>query len=432
MTSPEHTEHVRPAAWRRLLRTLSLARSHLGLLTLKLIGALWPPNAILIARHAASAMRRRPPAVANLDLEQPLEEALGWICRSQDRVGSGGVGCYELYRWTAGYPEVTGYIIPTLWDCAQRLGRDELADRAVRMADWELRVQRPEGGFEGSYEGDGEPAVVFNTGQVIRGLLRTAEETGEPRYLEAALRAGEWIVANQDEDGSWTRANFKGMKRVYDAYVSAPLARLTRATGDEAFARAAARNCEFVLSRQRPNGWFELCDNNPRFNDAPLTHTLCYTVDGLLETGEVLGEERFWEAATVTADRLLAIVEDSPALPARLGADWDPRARYVCVTGVAQLGVILMRLHERTGEARYLDASRALVSFLAGVQRLSAPGAARRGALPGSYPVWGFYAPLKLPSWAVKYLIDLVLLVGAAEERTPAGRAPAAAGGSPQ
>jgi hypothetical protein len=396
---------------------------------MKLLGALWPPNALVIARHAVALARRRPPAAGADGLDDAVGAGLGWLCHSQDRVGSGGVGCYEFYRWTSGYPEVTGYIIPTLWDYSHELGREDLAGRAVRMADWELGLQRADGGFEGGYEGDNQPEVVFNTAQVIRGLLRTAEETGESRYLDAASRAGEWIVANQDDDGSWTKANYKGMKRVYDSYVSAPLARLAGVTGEASFADAAVRNCEFVLRCQRQNGWFELCDNNPRFNDAPLTHTICYTVDGLLETGWLLREPRFAEAATTTADRLLAMVEGSPALPARLGDDWEPRARYVCVTGVAQLGVILMRLHERTGDARYLEASRELVSFLVAVQRMSDAGADRRGALPGSYPLWGFYAPLKLPSWATKYFLDLMLLVSAAEPGTPADPAPVAAGG---
>ena len=49
----------------------------------------------------------------NLTYCELIERALQWIKRSQDIVGSGGVGCYEFYRWTKGYPEVTGYIIPT-------------------------------------------------------------------------------------------------------------------------------------------------------------------------------------------------------------------------------------------------------------------------------------------------------------------------------
>jgi hypothetical protein len=157
--------------------------------------------------------------------------------------------------------------------------------------------------------------------------------------------------------------------------------------------------------------WFELCDNNPRFNDAPLTHTICYTIDGLLETGELLEEERYIAAATLAADRLLGMVEVSPMLPARLDEEWEARARYVCVTGAAQLGVILMKHHFRTGETRYERAARALVEFLSGVQRRGGLGRDHRGALPGSYPVWGLYCPFKLPSWATKYMLDLMLLV---------------------
>ena len=396
------------------------------MLALKLLGVLWPPNLLIVVRHAAALARGRPPAAPAP--AAAVEQATGWLCGSQDRVGSGGIGCYEFYRWTAGYPEVTGYIIPTLFDLADRLGRGDLRDRALRSADWELRVQQPEGGFEGGYEGDGQPPVVFNTGQVIRGLLRAAEESGERRYLDAAVRAGGWIVANQDDDGSWTRANFKGMKRVYDSYVSAPLARLSAATGDDSYARAATRNCEFVLTQQRANGWFELADNAPQYNDAPLTHTLCYTADGLLETGEVLGDERFVRGAVLAADGMQALVERSPALPARLGEEWDARARYVCLTGAAQLGIILLRLHARDGDPRRLEAARSIAAYLTGVQRMSAAGSARRGALPGSFPVWGFYAPLKLPSWATKYLVDLLLMLEAAEgSASPAATGAAAA-----
>jgi rhamnogalacturonyl hydrolase YesR len=400
----------------------ALGRRRFGRIFLKLASILRPANAALIARHAAALARRGTPRGEVAQLDAAIDEGLAWLCRSQDRVGSGGVGCYEFYRWTPGYPEVTGYIIPTVWDCHRALGREDLARRATRMADWELGIQRPEGGFEGLYEGDGYPIVAFNTSQVIRGLLRTAEETGEQRYLDAAVRAGEWLVANQDEDGSWTRANFKGSSVVYDSYAAAPLARLGAVTGEGAFKLAAQRSCEFVLAHQRANGWFELCAHEPQYREEPLTHFLCYTIDGLLETGEVLDDERFVTAAIRAADPMLAIVEGTPELPARLDADWQSRAGYVCVTGVAQLGIILMRLHDRTGETRYLEASRRLVEFLIGLQGMSGGGPAR-GAVPGSYPVWGAYARFKMNSWGTKYLLDLLLLVRDADRapRVPVG-----------
>src|SRR5207249_2487076 len=166
-------------------------------------------------------------------VRKALDTALRWLIRSQDQVGTGGIGSYEFYGWTPGYPEVTGYIIPTMWDCWHALGREELAKRAVWMANWELGIQKEGGGWEAGVQGGNKPPIVFNTGQVVRGLLRTHQETGDGRYLEAAVRAGDWIVNNQEDDGSWTRANLRQMKRVYDSYVSAPLARLARITGNE-------------------------------------------------------------------------------------------------------------------------------------------------------------------------------------------------------
>jgi hypothetical protein len=73
---------------------------------------------------------------------------------------------------------------------------------------------------------------------------------------------------------------------------------------------------------------------------------------------------------------------------------------------------VLLKLHERTGEPHYLDAARRLADFLLYAQRLNAVGTTRSGALSGSYPVWGPYAPFKYPCWATKYLVDLLLMLG--------------------
>jgi hypothetical protein len=407
------------------LRRLQVLRENAGKLARKIVGALWPPNLVVVLRHGANRMRRKPSRADVVEMvrsDRPtnaaLTSALGWLKHSQDVVGTGGVGSYQLLGWTTGYPEVTGYIIPTIWDCCRLTGDPDLARRATWMADWELSIQQPGGGWEGGAVGEGEPPIVFNTGQVIRGLVRTYEELGDEKYLESATRAADWIVSTQDPDGSWTTANFRQMKRVYDSYVSAPLARLARAEGREPYAEAARRNCEFVLSQQRDNGWFDLCDNSPYFNDAPSTHTICYTIDGLLETGEHLDDARLVDAGTASADALMRCVADSGYLPGRLDGAWRPRVNWVCLTGSAQLGIIMMRLHASTGREEYLETARSLAGFLVYVQRLSAVGANRAGAVPGSYPIWGTYAPLRFPCWATKYFIDLLLLIrGAGDPR---------------
>jgi uncharacterized protein YyaL (SSP411 family) len=405
------------------VRTLASLRGNLGKLALKSVGAFWPPNFVVVARNARDRGRSEPWSnlVARADdpratVRQALESAIQWLATSQDKVGNGGVGSYEFYGWTPGFPEVTGYILPTMWDCRHVLAREDLADRAVRMADWELGIQKEGGGWEGSVEGAKQPPLVFNTGQVVRGLLRTHQETGEARYLEAAVRASDWIVENQEEDGSWVLANFLQMKRVYDSYVTPPLAQMAAQTGNDAYAHAAARHGEFVLRHQHANGWFELCDNTPYFNDMPTPHTICYTIDGLLDSGELLGREDFVAAATKAADAFMRRISPSGLLLGRFDEEWRAHARWSCLTGCAQLGIIMMKLFARTAEERYRDAARRLVDFLIYMQRLNGVGPNRRGALPGSYPIWGPYAPLKYPCWATKFLIDLLLLTEQEED----------------
>jgi hypothetical protein len=400
------------------MTALRRLQGNVGKLGLKTAGALWPPNLVVVARNLVDRAHNDPwrdlvarSGDARTTVRRALDDGIRWLTVAQDRSGGGGVASYEFYGWTQGYPEVTGYTIPTIWDCRHALARPELADRAVRMSNWELDHQKENGGWEGGIVGENLPPIVFNTGQVIRGLLRTYAETGEQRYLAAVVRAADWIVANQDDDGSWTRANYRGMKRVYDSYVAAPLAHAAQTAGNGTYAHAALRNCEFVLRQQHENGWFDLCDNTPFFVDAPITHAIGYTIDGLLETGDLLGRTDFIAAATKAADGVVEAISPTGWLAGRLDASWQARVGWVCLTGSAQVGIVLLKLHARTGERRYVEAARRLVDFLIYVQRLNAVGASRRGALTGSYPVWGTYAPFKYPCWATKYLVDLLLLV---------------------
>jgi hypothetical protein len=85
----------------------------------------------------------------------------------------------------------------------------------------------------------------------------------------------------------------------------------------------------------------------------------------------------------------------------------------VVVTGTAQLGVILMKLFLRTRSKRQLDTALRLLDFLAYVQKLDSVDADRDGGLPGSFPIWGRYVPLKHPSWATKFYLDHLRLVRA-------------------
>lgn len=340
------------------------------------------------------------------------------FCAAQDHGADNGLGSYHLVDgWSAPYPETTGYIIPTLLALADRLQRPELAQRAMRAADWLLDVQRPDGGWQGGRVGEPRSSVVFNSAQVVRGLMAVHDRTGGHAYLDAASRCCDWIVQVQEADGSWARHNFLGAARVYDTYVAAPLLHMHAITGEARYHAAALRQLEWALSRQRSNGWFADADNTLHHNDRPITHTIAYTIDGLIESHGYVHDERLVHSAQRSAEALLGTFSASGRLAGRYDERWLGSEASI-TTGCAQMAIVWSRLAELTGEARYAEGRDRMVAWLINVQRTLMQGpAAARGALSGSAPLWGRYEKFACPNWAAKYFADALLC---AEGRLPA------------
>ena len=133
----------------------------------------WRPRHIrLVFRDLAGRLER-----AAHDDKTHLAAALDWLRLAQDaREGlsdAGGVSAGWSFEdgWLPGYPEATGYIIETFIEAAEALERPDLIGRAHRMIDWELGLQHADGAFPGHYGEPGSTPVIFNTGQIIHGLL---------------------------------------------------------------------------------------------------------------------------------------------------------------------------------------------------------------------------------------------------------------------
>src|SRR6266849_4149796 len=157
------------------------------------IRTLHPSMLGLLAEDWRAGLRHPRPG----DSRRHLDATMDWLCRAQNHAGGAGVSAgYSLvYDWLAAYPETTGYIIPTFFDYAVLTGKEEFRVRAVRMAEWEIEIQMPSGAVLGGLYRHGQqdgPPVVFNTGQVILGWCRAFDETGDERFLLAALRGAKW------------------------------------------------------------------------------------------------------------------------------------------------------------------------------------------------------------------------------------------------
>jgi uncharacterized protein YyaL (SSP411 family) len=339
-----------------------------------------------------------------------LEEAARWILRAQAATPDDGVsGGYSFEDgWIASYPETTGYTIPTLLSYAAFAGAPRYRERALAMADWELKVQHECGGFPGHFVDRAHPPVVFNTGQVIFGLLAAHEASGDGRFLEAARRAGRWLVRVQDPDGAWRRFDYRNAVHVYNTRTAWALIELGLAGDDAEPLAAGERNLEWALTQQGADGWFRHCEFHP--GEDPFLHTIAYTTQGLLEAGLRLKRPAYVEAAARGCRAVLGHLDAEGWLPATFAPGWRAAADYSCLTGSAQMAVQWFRLYAVAGDRSLLEAGRRATAFLKRMQDCATDNLNVRGALKGSHPIWGRYLFGTYPNWAAKFFMDALLM----------------------
>lgn len=360
-------------------------------------------------RRLGNAYRSLSAPGARRDLDDHLAGALAWIARAHAAVDDGGISKgYHLLRdqWFPSYPETTGYTVPTLLNAAVALDQPQLRDMALRLAEYLLARAESEGGIF-HWKGGGEP-VVFDTGQVIFGWLAAYDATGDAPYLEAATRAGDWLVAVQAPSGAWTRFQHLGVIKVIDTRVAWALLELSRRTGRATpYRRAAERNLDWAVTQQEKNGWFRRC----AFEEGAdaITHTLAYTAEGLLESGLLLGEDRYVDAARRTADALLARQRPDGSLASTYDAAWRATRGSSCLTGDCQMGRLWLCLYDLDGRDGCLTAARRAIDFVAGTQDLDSARLEVRGGIAGSHPIHGWYERFKYPNWAAKFFVDALL-----------------------
>lgn len=211
-----------------------------------------------------------------LDYIVRVTRALGWV-KKNENIG-GGIAAWTGYK---SYPEVSGYLIPSL------LAYNE-TELCKRLADWLVSIQHKDGSFDGI---DGVKRV-FDTGAIMEGLYAVGRK-------KEADKARVWIQSQRNKDKTLKSQPDQERSNFYNMRVEGLLG-----------------NKDAVIP-----SWFE--DGKQR------THYLAYGLEGLYALG-------------VDITEYLGRLPSSGIMPAYVDSDWKSLSG-TDTTATAQIGILKLK-----------------------------------------------------------------------------------------
>lgn len=294
---------------------------------------------------------------------QPWEKALRWIF--DNTLENGGFRATSAHE--AAYPEVTGYVIPTL----VTYGYYEEAKAAVK---WLLTLQNDNGGFNGiKGTADENKEFVFDSGQILRGFLALKDDKNLKSVLEKAIdKVCEYLCDQMIDNG---KNGYKIQYAVDEKFIAEPILIYTLAPLKEA------------AEYRKRNDWKIAADNCLKYyithkdflSKKTLTHFLAYQIEALIEL-----EQQKYIADCMNYFEIM--YKERGYIPGVEGAEWT------CSTGNAQIAICC-----------YLTGRNELANKLVeDLEKLQM----NTGGFFGSYGKNPEYFPNAEILWANKYFLD--------------------------
>ncbi len=283
-----------------------------------------------------------------------VERACRWILENQQKNGGVSVFCGSVHE----YPEVTGYIIPTMLQYGFR-------DEALAMASYLASVANPDGSFN---DASSDRVYLFDTAQALRGLNAICKITDEyaklrektAEYLFEVLRSHDALFPKSYEDDAV-------IPETIMLFALPPMLEYAHMTGSDENAALVHQAVKRYL--RDPDG----------LSLGTLTHFLAYQIDGLIDMG-------YTDEVMTVIENLLACQREDGSIPAYAGVDW------VCITGCSQIAICLYKLGMPAPADR-------LMSW---VER----NMEENGGFLGSVGDGAEYFEDREPAWAVKFYLD--------------------------
>ena len=281
-----------------------------------------------------------------------------------------------------GYPEVTGYYIPSLIRWGYR-------DLALSYAKWLMSIQKPDGSW---YDTEDKAPYIFDSAQILKGLLAARSITEDTSKLDQAIERGcDWILSRMNDEGKlvtpdtdcWGKDE-NTCSEIIHLYCLSPIKE----------AGVLFQKPEYVEAANRIFEYYKVHYYEKIMNFSLLSHFYAYLMEALLDLGQ---EDMCREAMEKIAKKQ----KPSGAVPAYHNVDW------VCSTGLFQLALVWFRLGE-------IEHGNKAFEYACRLQNES-------GGWLGSYlsednpKEENTYFPLSEISWANKYFLDALYYKNKAE-----------------
>jgi len=338
-----------------------------------------------------------------LDNEFHLRMSGDWLLFMQNEDGGYSRKFSLIHGKDKSYIETTGYIIPSMWRLGEFLKEEKYICSAIKAGNWLLKVQNEDGSFS---EIDNNEPMAFDTGQCLAGLNFLYEKTGDERYLKAAKKASYWLAFSQERNGSWIKVAYNKEPHTYYSKVAAAMLKFGFMTEDEKIKAAAFKNIEWILKNQKESGFFKyssFLEGIP-----PYLHTLMYVLEGLLDVYELTKDEDVLKAVLKNANRFKEVnLNRDLILCSQYDETFSCVNRERCIPGLCQWAVVALRLYEITKDKDFRTCAMNTIFYLKAKQLKFSK---MKGGFSASIPFWGKYGGFDFVNWTNKYFIDALLL----------------------
>ena len=240
----------------------------------------------------------------------------------------------ENARYAYIYPEIMGYWMTAMTYLAESepVGEetDSLLTSARKSGDWIIargfedcggvlsRFYTRGRGKDDPFRSEQGLISAFDNGILLNGFLNLYERTMEDRYLTAARAIAAFIMEKMAPPDGRIQALYSSKRDEYVEHsmrwscfpgsflskVAIAMMHMNRVAGDPAYSDCADRLCANSLKYQEPDtGRFVLLDGST------YTHPHCYTAEGLLSAGKLLGNGEYMDAGLAGVRWLLQRAE---------------------------------------------------------------------------------------------------------------------------